>query len=228
MAQLRQVDDREPLRHRARADRQPPRLLRALLPAGQRRAHRDGEVRAGEGPRTGDEIPRLDPEAVAAAECHLHRRAGPRRRADGDPAPRRQGWCGDGGLPHACLGPCRLGPALDARKHPHGRQDRAAREEPRRARHRHQRQCLCRRLPRSRAVLLHGPADRGEARRDGEGASGDRRQGRGNAVYCRGARSGEGPDEARLRQRDRQCRLDGPGALLGRGPRRLAAVVPPA
>ncbi len=37
VAQLRQVDDRQPLRHRARAGRQPAGLLQEILPARQRR-----------------------------------------------------------------------------------------------------------------------------------------------------------------------------------------------
>ena len=40
VAQLRQVDDRQPQRHRARADRQPAGLLPEVLPAGQRHAGR--------------------------------------------------------------------------------------------------------------------------------------------------------------------------------------------
>ena len=45
VAQLRQVDDRQPLRHRARAGRQPAGLLQEVLPARQRHARRRRQVR---------------------------------------------------------------------------------------------------------------------------------------------------------------------------------------
>ena len=45
VAQLRQVDHRQPLRHRARAGRQPAGLLQEVLPARQRHARRRRQVR---------------------------------------------------------------------------------------------------------------------------------------------------------------------------------------
>ena len=49
MAQLRQVDHRQPHRHRARAGRQPAGLLQEVLPARQRHAGRRRQVRREEG-----------------------------------------------------------------------------------------------------------------------------------------------------------------------------------
>ena len=51
VAQLRQVDHRQPHRHRARADRQPAGLLQEVLPARQRHARRRRQVRREEGAR---------------------------------------------------------------------------------------------------------------------------------------------------------------------------------
>ena len=67
VAQLRQVDDRQPQRHRARADRQPAGLLSQLLPARQRRADRRRQVRRGEGPGVRRAILRRDSAARAEA-----------------------------------------------------------------------------------------------------------------------------------------------------------------
>ena len=53
MAQLRQVDDRQPQRHRTRADREPAGVLQKVLPARQRDAGRRGQVRRDEGAGTG-------------------------------------------------------------------------------------------------------------------------------------------------------------------------------
>ena len=90
MAQLRQVDDRQPLRHRARAGRQPAGLLQEVLPARQCHARRGRQVRRGEGARVHQQVLRLLAPARSQAARHLHRGAAPGRRARGDPPPRRR------------------------------------------------------------------------------------------------------------------------------------------
>ena len=67
VAQLRQVDNRQPLRHRASARRQPAGFLQAVLPARQRRAGRRRQVRREESTRIYRQIFRLSSPAQTAS-----------------------------------------------------------------------------------------------------------------------------------------------------------------
>ncbi len=67
LAQLRQLDHRQPERHRERQDREPAGVLPHVLPARQRGAAGRGQVRRGQGDPVRREGFRRDPEAQAPA-----------------------------------------------------------------------------------------------------------------------------------------------------------------
>ena len=109
VAQLRQVDHRQPHRHRARADRQPAGLLHEVLPARQRHADRRRQVRRGEGAWSYvDKYFGTLPKPDRKLDADLHRGAGPGRRARGDAAPRRRRRRRRRRLPHPRRRPRRL------------------------------------------------------------------------------------------------------------------------
>ena len=105
------VDDRQPHRHRARADRPAEAVLRQVLSARQRHAGRGRQVRRSQDAGADRQVFRRDPQADPQARPHLHRRAAAGRRADGDAPPRRRFGAGGGGLPHSGRLPSRHGAA---------------------------------------------------------------------------------------------------------------------
>ncbi len=101
VAQLRQVDDRQPQRHRARAHQEPPGILSQALPTRQRAARGGRTVRRGEGPRIHHPLLRCLAGAGAGAGYALHRGAGAGRRAGRHAPSRRRRRRRGGALPRA-------------------------------------------------------------------------------------------------------------------------------